>query len=132
MNVTYYVEDGKYHAITDESPKGFRNVLYVGRGPDASGKIVEQLYEVTRVRRMHRLAEVPVDVIRSLGYEQPPEEPVFDLAGEELLDLAPVPKRQPPVLKPQPKQSKWAVSPYDQGMLIGLAIFLIILWYYSR
>lgn len=92
-----YIEDGQIHTITDESPKGFKGVLFVGRGPD--GK--EQLYDVARIQRMTPVEEVPV----------------FDLEGEELLDLMPV------TVGEQHLQGDTGV--YMVAMLIGVLIILL-------
>lgn len=121
MRVWYYQSDSGYIAITSQCPKGFRGMVFVGRGTPPGGgldAILEQGYSADQIKRMTPVAKsaVPDEWMSGLGYEKPvpkappkpaakpqaapkprttvvvEEEAVFDEEGE-LLDLMPVRRR---------------------------------------
>ena len=54
MKITCYRDpDNNIHAVTDESPKGFKGVLYVGHGPDGT----EQVYAANVLQKWERIDE---------------------------------------------------------------------------
>jgi len=114
MKITYLQLDSQFYAVTDESPKGFERVLYIGRGPKAGSTVIEeQVFAVPQLKAMRQVAkrDVPAEWIKKLGYEKPErpqpqvepvrksrrrpiEEPIFDTEGN-LLDLMPVDVKAP-------------------------------------
>lgn len=118
MTATYYKQGDHYIAVTGESPKGFKGVLLIGRGPNDAGDIVEQVYAVNVLRTLQPVAlrDVPEHWVVALGYDEVYDElPVFDLEGEELLDLMPVPRR-----------TTVKNGGRDLGCIIGLILFFLI------
>lgn len=54
MKITYFKDpNGNIHTVTDESPKGFKGVLYVGQGPDGE----EQVYAVNVLQKWEKVEE---------------------------------------------------------------------------
>ena len=77
MNVTYYQDEhGGYLGVTDESPKGFQGVVFVGCGPQPGGgpeTVAEQAYAVDQLRRLKQVdpRDVPAEWMEAIGYEEP-------------------------------------------------------------
>lgn len=95
QRITYYSDGTNVHAVTNECPAGFKNTLYVGRGPDDKSTIIEQLYEVNRLKKM-TVVNPDNDTKNALGYETIEEVPVLDIQGENLLDLMPMRRQRRP------------------------------------
>ena len=79
MSITYYQDehDG-YLGVTEESPRGFRGIIFVGRGPDPGGgpeTVYEQAYAADQLRRLERVdpRDVPAEWMEAIGYEEPVE-----------------------------------------------------------
>ena len=77
MSITYYQDEhGGYLGVTGESPKGFRGIVFVGRGPQPGGgpgTVHEQAYATGQLRRLKRVEpwEVPAEWMVAIGYEEP-------------------------------------------------------------
>ena len=126
--------DRGYIAVTSECPKGFKGVVYVGRGTKPGGgldQIIEQAFPSDQIRKMKPVPkdQVPSAWLSGRGYEKPApkpapkprpvevveEEPVFDADGE-LIDLMPVRRV---VYQAQNLSGEWA---YLVGVIIGAAL----------
>lgn len=115
MKIKYFEKGSGFIAVTDECPKGFKGVLYVGK-EGTLDNIVEAAFEAGQLRKLRSVAlsEVPAEWVLAFGYEKPPkpapkpepepeveaEEPeVFDVIldeeGENVIDVAPRPRRRP-------------------------------------
>jgi len=77
MSITYYQDEhGGYLGVTGGSPKGFRGIVFVGRGPQPGGgpgTVHEQAYATNQLRRLKRVEpwEVPAEWMVAIGYEEP-------------------------------------------------------------
>jgi hypothetical protein len=77
MRITYYQDEhGGYLGVTEESPKGFTGVVFVGRGPQPGGgpeTVSEQAYATDQLRRLRRVepCDVPAEWMEAIGYEEP-------------------------------------------------------------
>jgi len=117
MSITYYQDEhGGYLGVTDESPKGFRGVIFVGRGPEPGGgpeTVHEQGYATDQLGRLDRVDpwDVPAEWMEAIGYEAPvepcepgpePEEvTVYDIRFPwEIPSQAPPRKDQPLIRDP--------------------------------
>jgi hypothetical protein len=136
MKVAYFQTGMGYVAVTDESPKGFKDVLYVGKGGPLD-KIEEQVFEATQIRRLTKVAlkDVPDAWLLALGYDYPPmpapepkpspepalepveESPLFDPDTFDLLAYVPI-RRQP---------AAQASHGSSLGLIIGILIGIICL-----
>lgn len=90
MKISYYLEGQSYVAVTNQSPAGFKDVVFVGR--DASG---ERLFAYNQIEKLTPVAkdQVPDEWRLKLGYEPQvvtEELPIFDEAGDELQAEIPV------------------------------------------
>ena len=107
MSVTYYQDGhGGYLGLTEESPNGFKGVVFVGRGPQPGRgpeSVSEQAYAVDQLRRLERV--VPAEWMAAIGYEEPvvvePCKPEPEPEPEEIIvyDIRfpwEVPPRAPP------------------------------------
>lgn len=134
MKIAYFKTDTGYIAVTDESPKGFKDVLYVGKGGSIN-KIEEQVFEISQLRKLTKvnLKDVPDAWLLALGYDHPPmpkpepkpapveEFPLLDADGENLVAYVPIRRRQLAVVV-QPDRTL-----YDAGLIIGLVIGIILI-----
>ena len=94
MRITYYQDEhGGYLGVTEESPKGFQGVVFVGCGPRPGGgheTVHEQAYAIDQLRRLERVeaCDVPADWMEAIGYEEPvvvePYEPEPEPEPEEV------------------------------------------------
>lgn len=126
---TYFQTDDGYIAATDEHPVGFKGAALVGRD-----QLGDRVFMVADLRKLPQvaLADVPDGWVRTLGYDEPVPapvvyEPVFDLEGEELLDLYPVavaPRRR----VSQPVDG--IATEREIGLVIGVACFLVWLVFF--
>jgi len=79
MSITYYQDEhGGYLGVTGESPKGFRGIIFVGRGPEPGGgpeTVHEQAYATDQLGRLDRVDpwDVPAEWMETIGYEEPVE-----------------------------------------------------------
>ncbi len=78
MKVTYYLSDDNYHGVTDESPQGFANCVYAGRGPrhhQGPESVHEQGYSISQLQRWEKVdpTDVPDEWLDAIGYEKRPE-----------------------------------------------------------
>jgi hypothetical protein len=83
QKVTYYEDaDGSFHGVTDEYPKGHKNILCIGQGPEpweGIETVGERLYSPTDLKQCFtevEAADVPDEWFEALGYEERPVEPV--------------------------------------------------------
>jgi hypothetical protein len=128
MGTTYFKNGNCYLVVTDESPEAFKGVLFIGKGGTSPESVTEQLYARNQLQRFERVDrdDVPDEWLIAFGEEPPTEvveEPIFDLSGTELLDLAPVRvrRRQPAYQQPQQQAAPWA---WPVGMALGIIIGL--------
>jgi hypothetical protein len=92
MKVSYFKTGHGYTAVTNRSPKGFKGVVFLGRGSDSGIEAIqERAWAWNQLAEMEEVPEVdvPDKWLLALGYCE--LMPVFDAAGENLLDLMPVP-----------------------------------------
>src|SRR5215213_164232 len=77
MRISYYDDgQGGFVAVTSHCPKGFKDVLFIGKGPIPGGGIEtvrETAYEKTWLSKLRQIQTVPDDWMRAFGYEQPAE-----------------------------------------------------------
>lgn len=76
MKITYYKAADGYAAVTSESPKGFKGILFIGKSGTLD-KIVETAFEANQLRKMTKVAkaDVPPEWVEAFGYEEPDPEP---------------------------------------------------------
>lgn len=131
--VTYYQIGQTYVAVTNRSPKGFKDVLFLGRGGPLD-KIEETAFERGQLAKMQKvaLADVPEEWLIALGYDSPPAPPkedlVVDTEGELVTWLPPMECRaavELPKLDDAPDQRTLR----DVGLLAGIAIGLLLYWW---
>jgi len=72
--VTYYKTPEGYVGLTNDSPRGFKGIIFVGKGPKGGGPetVCEQAYPTTQMKdweEMDALA-VPDDWFEAIGYEE--------------------------------------------------------------
>jgi len=92
MSITYYQDEhGGYLGVTGESPKGFRGIIFVGRGPEPGGgpeTMHEQAFATDQLGRLDRVDpwDVPAEWMEAIGYEEPvePYEPESEPEHEEV------------------------------------------------
>lgn len=91
MKIAYYRdENGGYHGVTDECPRGFQHIVYAGRGsklgdPVDIRDIVEQAYPVDQLKKWELVepTDVPDAWFDAIGYEKRPEPEVrFEIKDE--------------------------------------------------
>jgi hypothetical protein len=87
VTITYYRTPEGYVGLTDESPRGFKGVIFVGRGPKGGGPetVCEQGYVPGTGWEQVDASEVPDEWIEALGYEQRPLQPEPDRMRMEIL-----------------------------------------------
>lgn len=90
MSTTYYKSGSGFIAVTSESPKGFKGVVFVGKGGQSLTTITEQAFSVQQLHGLPTipLSQVPVEWVEAFGYDRVEELPIFDIAGDNLLDIA--------------------------------------------
>lgn len=90
MSITYYRDEhGGYLGVTAESPKGFRDIVFVGRGSEPGGgpeTVHEQAYAADQLGRLDRVDpwDVPAEWTEAIGYEAPVEPYEPELETEEV------------------------------------------------
>jgi|GEM_PF-6975961 len=143
MNVTYYQDEhGGYLGVTDESPKGFQGVVFVGCGPQPGGgpeTVAEQAYAVDQLQRLEPIAprDVPAEWMEAIGYEEPvePYEPEPESQPEEITvyDIrfpwevpSPVPLRES-----KPRKAKPLIRDpvFQVAMLAGVIVGGLWCWW---
>ena len=132
MKIKYFQTDAGYIAVTDQCPKDFKGVLYIGKSGTDPLEIEEAVFEPGQVRGLREIAlvDMPAVWVVGFGYEKPvapkKPEPVveeFPLFDPETGDLeAYIPIRR---IKIQPRPAKSSRTAYDVGLIIGLLIGLI-------
>lgn len=141
MGITYFRVDTGYIAVTTESPKGFKDIVFVGKGPKPGGgpdTVVEQAWAVNQLQGFEKVKadDVPDDWFAAFGYEQrqPKPEPTPEPAPEPEPvepEAAPLPP-EPPVeidvswwpFNPPAAPKKMTAGDRRQADLIVLAIVL--------
>lgn len=103
MKINYYEKNGGYIAVTAESPKEFKDVLYIGRGPAKTGdheSVEEQVFSIPELKKLQPVEKtrLPDEWIEALGYEAP----------EIAIVEASIPEPKP---QPQPRAKKPAADP---------------------
>jgi len=139
MKTTYYRTGSDYFAVTDESPKEFKGVLFVGRG-GTLGSITEQVYEISALRKLKPvpLKDMPNEWLLALGYDKPivrkpkpvqrvvetvEEFPLLDAEGENLVTFIPIRTRR--VVTENPPNNRWL---YDLGLVLGMVLGGILIF----
>lgn len=86
IEITYYRDNsGDYHGVTNQSPKGFKGVILVGRGPcPPNNSVKERAYspDILKFWTEVEAADVPDDWFDAIKYEERPEPtpiPVFEI-----------------------------------------------------
>lgn len=130
MKTTYYRSGANFIAVTNECPPGFKGVAYIGKGGPTPAAISEQVWAVNQLVGLEAvaLADVPDEWVLGFGYDAPVEvieEPIFDLEGDELLDLAPIRRR--PVVIPMADDAE-----RERVKLVGFTVGILVtlLWYF--
>ena len=72
MGTHYFLTPEGYVGLTDESPKGFRGVVFVGRGPRGGGPetVCEQAFTVKDDWQQVSANEVPDEWFEAIGYDE--------------------------------------------------------------
>jgi hypothetical protein len=85
MKITYYKAGDGYIAVTKESPKGFKGILFIGK-TGTLDKIVETAFEANQLRKLTKVtkADVPAEWVKALGYEEPDPAPPVEPPPVEL------------------------------------------------
>ena len=79
MSISYYRDEhGGYLGVTEDSPKGFKGIVFVGRGSEPGGgpeTVHEQGYAADQLRRLEQIEpwDVPAEWMEAIGYEAPVE-----------------------------------------------------------
>lgn len=135
MRVKYFKTDAGYIAVTDQSPKDFKNVLFIGKSGTDPLNVTEGVFTPADVRKLPEIAraDMPAAWVLAFAYEKPvkppkPPEPepvehfpLFDENGE-LLDIMPIRRRREPAVVIEPRTG---VSSHDIGLIIGLLIGIL-------
>lgn len=134
MTIAYFQWGGGYIAVTNQSPKGFKGVIFIGRGAKPGGglsDIIEQGFAANQLLKQKPIPknQVPDEWVEALGYEQADPEPeeddeiiLLDAEGENLEAFIPVRRnnRTAPDLK---SQVLW-----QWGLIIGLILGLLAIF----
>lgn len=82
--IAYFVKDDGYIGVTNESPVGFEDMLFVGMGPKPGGgheTVHEQAFSKADLLKLTKVTpgSVPATWLKALGYESPAvPESLFD------------------------------------------------------
>ena len=136
MRVKYFQTDAGYIAVTDECPKDFKGILYIGKQGTDPAQVEEGVSTPDQVRGLREIpkAAMPAVWMLAFGYEKPvappkppkpepvEEFPLFDPESGDLLDYIPVKRLQFAPASATPNR-----KPFDLGLIIGLLIGIICL-----
>lgn len=140
MRVTYYQDEyGGYLGATEESPKGFKGVVFVGRGPQPGGgpeAVTEQAYAANQLRRLEPVdpCDVPAEWIEAIGYEEPvvvePRQPEPEPEREEVTvyDVR-FPWEVPPQAPPRKGKPLIRDPAFQVAMLAGVIVGGLWCWW---
>jgi hypothetical protein len=133
MKVKYFQTDAGYIAVTDQCPKDFKHILFIGKQGTDPLKVEEGVFTPDQVLKLPEIAkaDMPAVWMLAFGYEKPvapkkppepeyDEFPLFDPETNDLLDYIPVRRQRRQVLHFTPNR-----KPYDLGLIIGICIGLI-------
>ena len=144
MGVTYYQDEyGGYLGVTDESPKGFQGVVFVGSGPRPGGgseTVHEQAYAPDQLRRLEQVeaGDVPAEWMEAIGYEEPvvvePYKPEPEPEPEEIIvyDIRfpwEVPSPAPPQTAPRKSKPLIRDPVFQVAMLAGVIVGGLRCWW---
>lgn len=108
MTNYYLVGSNQYAAITDESPRNFAGVLFIGKSGLTPDSVTEQVYTLQAIQRMEKRErrDVPNRWLIAFGEEpkrkRKPKPVTPPAPGPSLLEvLAPIARRRP---RPVPKR----------------------------
>lgn len=124
MKTTYYQTADGYIAVTNQSPRGFKGSLYIGKiGP--LDKVTETAFSPQQLCKLTPvdLADVPAEWIEAFGYDEPDELVLLDEEGENLVALIPISR----FVTPEPATGSprfW----YDLGLILGLILALSLIF----
>jgi len=138
MSITYYQDEhGGYLGVTGESPKGFRGIIFVGRGPEPGGgpeTVHEQAYATDQLGRLDRVDpwDVPAEWMETIGYEEPvePYEPEPEPEREEVTvyDIR-FPWEVPPQAPPRKSKPLIRDPVFQVAMLAGVIVRGLWCWW---
>jgi hypothetical protein len=136
MSITYYQDEhGGYLGVTGESPKGFRGIIFVGRGPEPGGgpeTVHEQAYAMDQLGRLDRVdpCDVPAEWMETIGYEEPvePYEPEPEPEEVTVCDIR-FPWEVPPQVPPRKGKPLIRDPVFQVAMLAGVIVGSLWCWW---
>jgi hypothetical protein len=130
VRIKYFQTEYGYLAVTNERPRGFKDVLFIGKSGTDPLKVEEVVIASEQLNGLPEIAkaDMPAAWVLAFGYESPimpqPEQveewPLLDDEGENLVAYIPVRRSASTVCQFRP----W---PAQIGLVIGLLIAIICL-----
>lgn len=92
--ITYYKTGDGYVGITNQSPKGLKGLVFVGKGSEKGiESISEQCYAINQLEKLEKIEarDVPDDWFAAIGLEKRPEpEPVLNMEPTYIPTYTPI------------------------------------------
>jgi hypothetical protein len=134
MKVKYFQDGERYIAVTDQCPKDFKGILFIGKSGTDPLKVEEGVFAPDSVLKLPEItkANMPAVWVLAFGYEKPVapkkpapveeivEEPLFDPDSFDLITHIPVRRHRRPAVQLKSNRKIW-----DMGLIIGLLIGII-------
>jgi hypothetical protein len=132
VRIKYFQTECGYLAVTNESPRDFKGVLFIGKFGTDPTKVEEVVITPEQVHNLPEIAkaDMPAVWMTAFGYESPitpePEQieewPLLDDDGENLLAYIPVRRSASTACQPRP----WS---FQVGLVIGLLIAILCMMF---
>jgi hypothetical protein len=141
VRIKYFKTSLGYIALTDQCPRDFKNVLFIGKSGLDPTKVEEAVFTPDQVRSLREItkADMPAVWMLAFGYEKPVapltppkpepveeiveenvEEPLFDPDTFDLITHIPVRRERHLVTMVKQNRTAW-----DIGLVIGLLIAFV-------
>ena len=148
MEIRYFSKDDAFIAVTDISPKGFKGVVLIGKGPTTEGDITtvtEQAFAIETLKRLKVVPkhDVPDEWLEAFGYEAPDPKPqpvveeiedevlILDESGENFVAAVPFISRRVRQPAPTPDEQADRRFYHNVGLIIGLVIMGLVFLFSS-
>lgn len=133
MKVKYFQTDNGYLAVTDQSPKDFKGILFIGKIGTDPLNVKEDVFTSEQVLKFREIAkaDMPAVWMLAFNYEKPvaPKKPPVEVVEEPLFDpdtfdlIAHIPVKRELVTNLPRQGMGW---PQAAGLITGLALWVIL------